>query len=157
MQEEVYKTKVNELRLIRIQERLRFKEASEKMSHLLNSFKDNGDVLHTDLPTISFNDMKEMEKNLWYNIDEDISIRLGDSSEEGLKFSVILKAGAKFALKKHDSMQYIVVNEGKLLDLNNNTSYIKGDEVIYLAYEPHEHASDTYSEYVIHFHPPTED
>lgn len=157
MQEEVYKNKINELRLIRIQERLRFITASEKMTKLLNSFKDTGEVLPANLPTISFNDMKEMEKNLWYNIDEDISIRLRDSSEEGLKFSVILKAGAKFALKRHDSMQYIVVNEGKLLDLNNNTSYLKGDEVIYLAYEPHEHASDTYSEYVIHFHPSTED
>lgn len=157
MQDEVYKMKVEELREIRLRERLRFKVASDKMGHLLDSFKDNGELLHTNLPTISFHDMKEMEKNLWYNIDEDISIRLGDSSDDGLKFSVILKAGAKFALKRHDSMQYIVVNEGKLLDLNNNTSYIKGDEVIYLAYEPHEHASDTYSEYVIYFHPPTEE
>lgn len=155
MQEEAYNEKIKELRSIRFNERLRFKSASDKMQELISSFKDKG-LPDPELPTISFNDMKGLERNLWYNIDDDISMRLWDIKEEGLKFSVILKAGAKFALKRHDSMQYIVVNEGNLLDLNSSKTYIKGDEVIYLAYEPHEHASDTYSEYIIYFHPPSD-
>jgi hypothetical protein len=147
-----YNTKIEELRSIRLKDRERFHSVSLRLTKVLDSMKDNS---HIDLPIISFKDLSNFEKGIWFKVDNEISLRLEDSSSDKLKFNVILRAGAKFALKKHDSMQKILINEGKLIDLHNNSTYMKGDEVIYLEYEPHEHASDIYSEYTIYFHSPS--
>lgn len=147
-----YKNKISELRDLRLKDRERFHLASSKLTKLLDSLKE--DHINSDLPIISFSDLTNFEIGIWLNVDNEISLRLEESSGDRLKFSAILKPGSKFALKKHDSMQKILVNEGRLIDLYNNSMYVQGDEVIYLEYEPHEHASDIYSEYTIYFHSP---
>jgi hypothetical protein len=146
-----YEKQISNLRAIRLNSRNKFRSINEKVARVLDSLKDD---IHVDLPIISFKDLSTFEKGIWYKVDEEISLRLEDSSDDRLKFNAILKPGSKFALKKHDSILKILVNEGRLIDLLSNLTYVKGDEVIYLEYEPHEHASDIYSEYTIYFHPP---
>lgn len=149
-----YTQSIEYLRGIRLQNRERFHKASSRMGKLLDNLKGNPFSKKEDMPLITFDDLKSFEKGLWFDIDNEAFLRLEESDEDIMRFSVVLKAGAKFALKRHDSMQSILINEGRLIDLNNNTTYNEGEEVIYLEYEPHEHASDIYSKYTIHFHNP---
>lgn len=149
-----YKITVDNLRSIRLKDRERFHLACSKMTNLLDNLRSNPLIGKEEVPLISFEDLKTFENGIWFDIDNEAFLRLEESTKDKMKFSVVLKAGAKFALKRHDSMQSILINEGRLIDLNNNTTYVEGDEVIYLAYEPHEHASDIYSKYTIYFHQP---
>lgn len=152
-----YKQTVEYLRNIRLENRERFFRASSKMTTLLDNLKGNPFSRKGDMPLITYDDLKSFEKGLWFDIDNEAFLRLEEEDEDKMKFSVVLKAGAKFALKRHDSMQSVLINEGRLIDLHNNTTYVQGDEIIYLEYEPHEHASDIYSKYTIYFHTPSGD
>lgn len=154
MQDEQYKKAVIDLREIRLQNRLRFHNASSNMANLLNSIKDNPFQDRENPVTIDYFDLKNCEPGVWLNVDENASFRLVEANEDNLKFSAVLKAGGKFALTRHNSMHSISINQGRLIDLVSNKIYDEGSQVIYLEYEPHEHASDIYSEYTIYFHNP---
>ena len=133
MEEEKYKSEINQLRKERKEARDKMFQMTIQIDGILNSLAtDNGKT------QVSWREMKSIQIGVHFNVNKDVYFIKCLDEDDKMVFKVFLNAGGEFGIQNHDCIEELYVVKGNLIDAENSDRiYAIGETKIFQPGEIH--------------------